>query len=265
MGFHWSYLDYQTAPAATHAPLLTSHPLMSAPVFCGDLHVWPIADVHSVDMRAMRLNTCITHDPVGQPGIQSPTTPSLFVAGWRLVVAWWIGVKLSAGFFPCLRKENNKPMSSHDNITAELERCLADDGIWGALAYLNKRVTHRFTALHIKDVEVLKNVYVHDRDSPAAKPFMNVPVYETFCALVSATEQPLVINDATQDSRAIEAVQHAAIKAYCGLPLYRSDGSLFGTLCHYDYVPRDVDAAELEVLRSASHMLSATLNNIAAL
>lgn len=156
-------------------------------------------------------------------------------------------------------------MHNHDPIAAELEHCLAEDGIRGALACLNKRVTYRFTALHIKDLDALKNVYVYDRNDPAAKPFMNLPVYETFCALVIATEKPLVINNATRDWRALELAQTATVIAYCGLPLRRPDGSIFGTLCHYDYVPRDIDATELATLGAASLILNATLNKIAIL
>ncbi len=156
-------------------------------------------------------------------------------------------------------------MRNSQNIATELEYCLAEDGIRGALTCLNKRVTHRFTALHIKDLDALKKVYVFDRDDPEATPFMNLPVHETFCALVFATGQPLVINNAAQEARLLQSAQTAPIKSYCGLPLHRPDGSIFGTLCHYDFQPRDISPAELEVQQTASHLLSATLNNISSL
>jgi GAF domain-containing protein len=162
-------------------------------------------------------------------------------------------------------KENNKLMQNTKNIAAELERCLVDDGLRGALAYLNRRVPHRFTALHIRDFDVLKNVYVYDRDDPAAKPFMNLPVYETFCALVLANGQPLVINHAEMDPEATQPVHNAVARSYCGVPLHRPDGSIFGTLCHYDFDSGEIGTAELAILSTASQILSATLNNIAAL
>lgn len=57
----------------------------------------------------------------------------------------------------------------------------------------------------------MKTVYVHDRDDPAAKPFVNLPVYATFCARVHANGQAVLINSATQYSDACDVQPEAAV------------------------------------------------------
>lgn len=156
-------------------------------------------------------------------------------------------------------------MSTSNYDSTKLEQCLEEDGVRAALEWLNKRVDYRFTALYIKDGDILKNIYVFDRQHPHAKPFTNSPVEEFYGLLVFAAEQSVVVVNAGRESESGKPEKGTTINAYCGLPLRRADGSIFGTLCHFDYLPREVDAAELAVLTSASEIISATLNNISAL
>ncbi|MGC3981750.1 MAG: hypothetical protein QM808_10845 [Steroidobacteraceae bacterium] len=134
----------------------------------------------------------------------------------------------------------------------QLQQCLTEEGIRGALAWLNERVEHRFTALCIKDAETLKNIYIFDRNDPTAKPFIDVPM--------DPQQSSLIFNDQPTD-----ASGSAEFNAYCGMPLRRADGSIFGAICHFDYLPREIAAEELQVLSSASEVLSAALTNIAEL
>lgn len=56
---------------------------------------------------------------------------------------------------------------------------------------------------------------------------------ETMCRRVVAGELPSVVPDVAADERAsrVKATRDMEIGAYVGVPLFRSDGSLFGTFC----------------------------------
>lgn len=154
-------------------------------------------------------------------------------------------------------------MNSRDDAIVNFEQRLTDEGIRGALAWLNHRVDYRFTALHLRREDSLQNVYVFDRTDPVEKPFLDAPVDEAYCAAVFSTGQPLVFNN-DQDAPIHEQVSEP-IKAYCGLPLHRPDGSIYGIVCHFDYQPHHIDTDELALMNTASQILSATLNRISEL
>jgi signal transduction histidine kinase len=67
-----------------------------------------------------------------------------------------------------------------------------------------------------------------------------MPLEESFCQYVRARGMPVVIRDATRDTR----VQHAAFRtefnigSYLGVPLLSSNGTIYGTLCALDPEPR---------------------------
>lgn len=79
-----------------------------------------------------------------------------------------------------------------------------------------------------------------------------VPREDTFCRYVVHNEEPMVIQDATQDSR---FVSHAAvtgpehIRFYAGVPLKTRDGHTIGTVCAIDRRPRSFGRRDLSILQ----------------
>ncbi|KUF10876.1 GAF domain-containing sensor histidine kinase [Pseudoponticoccus marisrubri] len=69
-----------------------------------------------------------------------------------------------------------------------------------------------------------------------------IEIRSTFCQSVRDTAEKVLFNDSTTDE--IYAHHPIAVKfgiaSYASIPIYRSDGSFFGTLCAIDREPRDI-------------------------
>ena len=50
-----------------------------------------------------------------------------------------------------------------------------------------------------------------------------------------------MIEDAASDPRTIGHPKRDELSTYIGVPLFRADGSMFGTLCGYDPLPLRLD------------------------
>jgi diguanylate cyclase (GGDEF)-like protein len=85
-----------------------------------------------------------------------------------------------------------------------------------------------------------------------------VPREQSFCRYVIADGAPVVVPDATEDSRFAEnpyVLTNPGVRFYAGFPLQTKDGYNVGTLCLVDVKPRAFDAAELEVMSDLAHMV----------
>jgi GAF domain-containing protein len=67
------------------------------------------------------------------------------------------------------------------------------------------------------------------------------------------------VEDALADARTLDHPKREALRAYCGVPLLRSDGTLFGTVCHYDERPHPVDPATVVALAQLAARLTREL------
>lgn len=86
---------------------------------------------------------------------------------------------------------------------------------------------------------------------------------ESFC--VHAMEKPdavMVVPDATLDSRFIEnpmVVAGPGYRFYAGSPLINPKGEVIGTICVFDYVPRQLNQRQIESLQALSRQVIAML------
>jgi signal transduction histidine kinase len=87
-----------------------------------------------------------------------------------------------------------------------------------------------------------------DWELPSNKAF---PLEASFCQYVQASGSPVVIADALRDARVAEiAMQRELdIRAYLGVPIRSSDGSLYGTVCAVDPQPRSFSQTQIDLLR----------------
>jgi len=69
-----------------------------------------------------------------------------------------------------------------------------------------------------------------------------IEIQSTFCQSVRETSKKVLFNDVTTDNvyRNHPIAARFGIVSYASIPIHRSDGSFFGTLCAIDTEPRDV-------------------------
>ena len=117
---------------------------------------------------------------------------------------------------------------------------LAEEGMRGALKFLNGRTSHRFTSIYRFDGSVLCNLYLYDRANPGLQLFPDAALEESYCSVVNETRAAFVTLDSLHDERVRNHPKRELVLSYCGIPLVREDGTLFGTLCHFDFVPHTI-------------------------
>lgn len=83
-----------------------------------------------------------------------------------------------------------------------------------------------------------------------------------FCAYAILDNKPLVVNDATKDTRFANSdlVTHdPRVRFYAGVPLINPDGHALGTLCAIDRRPRNLDQDQLSALEALGRQVVAQL------
>lgn len=81
---------------------------------------------------------------------------------------------------------------------------------------------------------------------------------ETFCTHVIDSGEPLVVEDATSDSRFSgnpHVIADGGVRFYAGVPIHSPGGHAVGTLCVFDGTPRRADPATLEPLLDLAAMV----------
>ncbi|WP_183938720.1 sensor domain-containing diguanylate cyclase [Rhizobium paranaense] len=79
-----------------------------------------------------------------------------------------------------------------------------------------------------------------------------VPRQDTFCRFVLDDEAPIIVQDATKDSRFAQnsaVTGEAHIRFYAGVPLVTRQGHIVGTVCAIDRRPRSFDERDLSILK----------------
>jgi len=91
----------------------------------------------------------------------------------------------------------------------------------------------------------------------AADALRQTPLSHSFCRIVVATGQPLVVTDATSDPRVADngAVADLGVIAYLGAPVTLAGGFCLGSLCVLDSVPREWTPRDQEVLAELAELV----------
>ena len=95
-----------------------------------------------------------------------------------------------------------------------------------------------------------------DRQRPAETRVDDVPEAATYCTLVRDGIAPFKTADSLLDPRLATHPAREVVRTYCGVPLMDSEGTVLGTLCHYDLVPRDPEQINIELMLMVSSFLS---------
>ena len=148
----------------------------------------------------------------------------------------------------------------HSTFEDEIPRLIAGRDMRTLLGLLNERTPYRYTSILRFDGDRLESVWTLDRQDESADSFrLDVPVEASYCALVRDVDAPFVIADALEDPRVEKHPKRSALRSYCGVPIYRSDGSMFGTLCHYDAHPHPVEEATIAAMKRIADLLAPVL------
>lgn len=140
-----------------------------------------------------------------------------------------------------------------DHFHDTLER----SGVQEGLHLLNDRVPHRYTAVYQLEGNLLRNLYLHDKQGEVRPEFLaEVDMGTSFCQFVLRDGCFLTDNSAF-DTRLDGHPYQGVMVAYHGVPLLGNDGRLTGTLCHFDTVPRGLSNEEFAYLQRAARVLPA--------
>ena len=113
-------------------------------------------------------------------------------------------------------------MHPHSEVLATLRATLRREGVRGLMIHLNGLTQYRFSSLYRFDKDQLQSLCFYDRENPAQLSTPSLPV----------------------------------MASYCGVPLVGEDGRIFGTICHFDLVPRARGVDDLELLEAVATLLN---------
>lgn len=143
---------------------------------------------------------------------------------------------------------------SHDALQ-DLNRVLESEGIQSALAFLNARAPHRFTAVNLIQDKHMVCKLLHDKAGKLVpEAIAPVPMQHSFCQFV-LRDGWFNTHDSGADARLAEHKYQGVVLSYCGVPLTDSAGELWGTLCHMDMREQLLPEEEFELFQRAARLL----------
>ena len=146
-------------------------------------------------------------------------------------------------------------MLDRREAVARFREILDAGGVRPALRYLNGLGPHRFTAVFRFEGGTLRNLHLIDRDDPGVERCPDQPVLESYCVYVRDSARKFLTERANEDERVAGHPKQPVVQSYCGFPLMEDDGTLFGTICHFDYDPVPFAEDEVFLLETAAPML----------
>ncbi|HEX5660979.1 MAG TPA: response regulator [Polyangiales bacterium] len=152
-----------------------------------------------------------------------------------------------------------------ESFRSLLETRIARKDLRGALALLNMSGPFRFTSvLRFEADERLTSLWTFDRENPDRDDFpVDAVTSSSYCVRVRDAQAPFQMPDSAADPSVANHPAKASVQSYCGVPLYREDGSFFGTLCQFDLVPRFFGDNTLTRLLGAAPVIQLHLDKLA--
>jgi len=137
-----------------------------------------------------------------------------------------------------------------DATTLErLDTLVSGGRLAGALERLNLLSGCRFTALFRFGGSELRNLVLIDRQDPYASVWAAAPIDQSYCHFVQQSGDAFVIADSAGDARLEGHPKRPVVRTYLGFPV-KAGGSLFGTLCHFDFDVVEVPDAVVALTRA---------------
>lgn len=146
-------------------------------------------------------------------------------------------------------------MTGHRAAVARFREILGTEGVRPALHYLNGQSAHRFTAVFRFEGGTLRNLHMIDREDHTVERCADQPVLDSYCIYVRRTAEKFITGDSTRDDRVSGHPKQNVVQSYCGIPLMEEDGTLFGTICHFDFEPVPFGDDEVLLLEDVTPLL----------
>ncbi len=138
-----------------------------------------------------------------------------------------------------------------ERFQSELQR----GGLPRGLEFLNSPVDHRFTGVYRLHNSMLTSVGLHDKEGEVLPAFLSVvPLEDSFCQFV-LRDGVFRTNHSGEDKRLDGHKYQGVMLSYTGVPIVDNYGDLFGTLCHFDALQRELADEDFELLRQAAKLL----------
>ena len=135
------------------------------------------------------------------------------------------------------------------------EDVLALSGVEPALEVLNRGLPHRYTAIFRLDHDTLVNLYLFDKQGQLRPEALErVPLVDSFCQLV-LKQGFLKSDNSVIDPRLDFSPFQGMVVSYHGVPIENNAGGLYGTLCHFDMVERQISDEDFDSLQRAARQL----------
>jgi GAF domain-containing protein len=125
-------------------------------------------------------------------------------------------------------------------IVKSFERALEQQGLFGSLRYLNSTTEYRFTGIYRFESTWVRSILLFDRGNSHLQVGKDVPLQESYCMLTAQGGDSYCIEDARADSRLCGHAARESVLSYYAVHLVDPEGRSWGTLCHFDFVPRRV-------------------------
>jgi GAF domain-containing protein len=147
----------------------------------------------------------------------------------------------------------------HSIAVASCHALLRDARLPEALAFLNSLTPFRFTAIYRFDGMSVENIHLFDRQAGFGSDGSVSPVSSTYCVWIQETMSVVQMKDSRSDPRASLHPKRDIVRSYCGGPIFDATGNLIGTVCHFDYEPRETPSDVLALLEAVGPMLVAAV------
>ena len=133
-------------------------------------------------------------------------------------------------------------------LLQECVQALERDGLFGFLRTFNATTPYRFTGIYRFEGHWVKSVRLFDRERPDVEFGSDVLWDDSYCRMASTSGEVCEIVDALQDQRLTAHAARECVQSYLAVVLRNRDHSHYGTLCHYDVIPRRAPEGALEHL-----------------
>ena len=144
---------------------------------------------------------------------------------------------------------------SNDAIAGYVRDLFLHHGLRPVVVFLNGLSAFRFSAVTCFDRGMLKTVCYYDREDPRPDALPAVPEEASYCQFVKARRDIFAVPDAVAEPCLQGHPARTDVRAYCGAPLYGADGTVLGTICHFNIDPLPVLATDRALLHLAAQVL----------
>ena len=149
-----------------------------------------------------------------------------------------------------------RPSTESSAVAVRVQELIAMGGVPAVLAYLNSLTPFRFSGVYRFDGFSVVNLYLFDRENVCpADEGGAARTSDTYCMWIQEALSVVRMCDAQTDPRAAGHTKRDDVRSYCGGPIFGRNGSLSGTICHFDFLPHDVPSDIIPTLKDVGPLL----------